>query len=75
MVCEQNLLTFNNFIVTTRSDLVHDEIDHYEDSTNYNRRVQRYVAVNPEELNNLTIHLEGKCGMDKRRHKRQEEYD
>ena len=70
MVCEQNLLTFNNFIVTTRRDLVHDEIHHNKDSTNYNRRVQRYVAVNPEELNNLTIHLEGKCGRDKRSDKR-----
>ena len=70
MVCEQNLLTFNNFIVTTRSDLVHDEIHHNKDSTNYNRRIQRYVAVNSEELNNLTIHLEGKCGMNKRSDKR-----
>ena len=70
MVCEQNLLTFNNFIVTTRGDLVHDEVYYNKDRTNHNRCVQRYVTVNPKELNNLTIHLEGKRGMDKRCNKR-----
>ena len=75
MVCEQNLLTFNNFIVTT--DVIwYTMIYHNKDSSNYNRRAFNVtLPVNPKELNNLTIHLEGKCGMDKRSDKRQEEDD